>query len=986
MDTSTRFVDMVPEQQGRQSLAAEDGEPRNRVDDKAAPDEVADISKNDDASVTPIPGSVETEPAQERQGEDPPSSEPATLVKDGDKTSSNVSASSALTSDASPLSSPPASTLPTVDAVPPVDDIALLEKKALELASQAKAITEVKEAYELLCRAYRKEAAGVTRADRQRLGKHLCDLGEPLSHLDVFLVTWNVGNAAPSVEQFEQMIPTRQKLHDIVVVGLQECEYELVGDMGTKANGYHKQRHHDRKAADDLYEKPDHWYDRNAAARSVLPRSVRNQNYADGGSDDEAEGGAEKKKKKEFSMGHFMHKKAVQAEKGAKRAITSRAGSHFASLVHSHLGSEDYFLVRECELMQMRLFVFARTEHRPRISHVEYASQATGIGGVVGNKGGVAVSLKFQDIRLCFLSCHLAAHRKFLAERNRDCEDVLNMLQKKLATPSASYLSDWDYVFFFGDLNYRLTKEEANKVGNHRNPLLTEDDDMFDYDDVSALNTTSVSESPAPSVPDTEPRHPFAATADATSTSLSNPLLPSLPSLDKLSNLLLETSSSLRGKQDIMSGDGVTTSSSRRVSMTPRIFRRPTAEQLSEGDRLIQRTDHTLNERDHVLNLIHRKEWMELMNRDQLRTEQKAGRALMGFHEAEFYPFPPTFKVDRSSELGYNSKRLPAYCDRILWHSTPSLLNEQGAVTQLELFSPLEVSTSDHKPVCSTFKVTLRPQVKRLRKSTAFSRLNWSMYFDRFPLRASPKNGLQIVISNLRAKDLCPMDLSGTADPYIVAYSTELFGYKESGHHPSKGICRTRVCFGSLNCTWSDPLIIQCADRITRPDDLSGKHLTLSVWDFDTFSRDDHIGEVVLSLDDLVAAYSHSSAMVSDRFEAKAREAYSHVVPRREDSEEQDMYAASPGEGGEAVFEEQLSDGRKLQLHSRQLAFSYPIIQGGRIAGNLSGVATLHPSDHKVGGAVNLKMFGLGWKFRAYLEQCRGRPGPKKTTKEHEDA
>jgi hypothetical protein len=63
--------------------------------------------------------------------------------------------------------------------------------------------------------------------------------------------------------------------------------------------------------------------------------------------------------------------------------------------------------------MQMRLFVFALREHAPRISHVEYASQATGLGGVVANKGGV-VSVLCTSSSISFSKDHTHLYVCFL--------------------------------------------------------------------------------------------------------------------------------------------------------------------------------------------------------------------------------------------------------------------------------------------------------------------------------------------------------------------------------------------------------------------------------------------------------------------------------------------------------------------------------------------------------------------------------------------
>jgi hypothetical protein len=42
---------------------------------------------------------------------------------------------------------------------------------------------------------------------------------------------------------------------------------------------------------------------------------------------------------------------------------------------------------------------------------VEHTREATGLAGVLGNKGGLAVKLKVARTTFCFVSCHLAAHQ-----------------------------------------------------------------------------------------------------------------------------------------------------------------------------------------------------------------------------------------------------------------------------------------------------------------------------------------------------------------------------------------------------------------------------------------------------------------------------------------------------------------------------------------------------------------------------------------------
>lgn len=104
---------------------------------------------------------------------------------------------------------------------------------------------------------------------------------------------------------------------------------------------------------------------------------------------------------------------------------------------------------------------------------------------------------------------------------------------------------------------------------------------------------------------------------------------------------------------------------------------------------------------------------IELIEKDQLRSEIVAKRAFAGFCEGDIH-FMPTFKVDpshsmqnvdvqveRESGCVYNIKRLPAWCDRILWKST--LPSKSAEI--LNYYSVPEFPSSDHKPVAAHFKV-----------------------------------------------------------------------------------------------------------------------------------------------------------------------------------------------------------------------------------------------------------------------------------------
>ena len=74
--------------------------------------------------------------------------------------------------------------------------------------------------------------------------------------------------------------------------------------------------------------------------------------------------------------------------------------------------------------------VFADKERvMPHVKSVMTSSIATGIGGIVGNKGGIGVSFLLRDTRLCFVNTHLAAHRDNVKARNSDFHEIRNRME-----------------------------------------------------------------------------------------------------------------------------------------------------------------------------------------------------------------------------------------------------------------------------------------------------------------------------------------------------------------------------------------------------------------------------------------------------------------------------------------------------------------------------------------------------------------------------
>ncbi|KAI9356202.1 SacI homology domain-containing protein [Zopfochytrium polystomum] len=114
--------------------------------------------------------------------------------------------------------------------------------------------------------------------------------------------------------------------------------------------------------------------------------------------------------------------------------------------------SRKYVLLRSSHLIALAIFVFVRQDCVDIVRNVELANCKTGLGGMAGNKGGVAVSMLFYDTRFAFVTAHLAAGEKAVEERNRDYWTITQGLSFR-----GRKLHDHDAIFWLGDFNYRVS-------------------------------------------------------------------------------------------------------------------------------------------------------------------------------------------------------------------------------------------------------------------------------------------------------------------------------------------------------------------------------------------------------------------------------------------------------------------------------------------------------------------------------------------------
>ncbi|KIY68852.1 DNase I-like protein [Cylindrobasidium torrendii FP15055 ss-10] len=120
-------------------------------------------------------------------------------------------------------------------------------------------------------------------------------------------------------------------------------------------------------------------------------------------------------------------------------------------------------LVKE-RLMGIYLAIYVHRDVRSFVEGTSRSAVTAGlIGGRVGNKGGVGISLKIHNSTFLFMNCHLAAHEGKVSHRLANLSKIKSelavddFLQHDDPRLMSEDLTDkFDYSFLFGDLNFRL--------------------------------------------------------------------------------------------------------------------------------------------------------------------------------------------------------------------------------------------------------------------------------------------------------------------------------------------------------------------------------------------------------------------------------------------------------------------------------------------------------------------------------------------------
>ncbi|KAI1500120.1 SacI homology domain-containing protein [Biscogniauxia marginata] len=170
-------------------------------------------------------------------------------------------------------------------------------------------------------------------------------------------------------------------------------------------------------------------------------------------------------------------------ERAIKRTLNNRVKA---------TGGEKYVLLRSGQLVGAALCIFVKASSLPKIKNVEGSVKKTGMSGIAGNKGAVAIRMDYASTQICFVTAHLAAGFANYDERNRDYATIHHGLRFQRNRG----IDHHDTVIWLGDFNYRigLTHEKAMDLVTKKDLEKLYENDQLNLQMVAGLSFQYYSE------------------------------------------------------------------------------------------------------------------------------------------------------------------------------------------------------------------------------------------------------------------------------------------------------------------------------------------------------------------------------------------------------------------------------------------------------------------------------------------------------------
>ncbi|KAI3693760.1 hypothetical protein L1987_76712 [Smallanthus sonchifolius] len=131
---------------------------------------------------------------------------------------------------------------------------------------------------------------------------------------------------------------------------------------------------------------------------------------------------------------------------------------------------ERYVRIVSKQMVGVYISLWVRKRLRRHINSLKVSPVGVGLMGYMGNKGSVSISMSLYQTRLCFICSHLNSGHKVGDDerRNSNVSEILKRthFSSILDPDEPQTIPCHDQIFWFGDLNYRINKqdEEVRKL------------------------------------------------------------------------------------------------------------------------------------------------------------------------------------------------------------------------------------------------------------------------------------------------------------------------------------------------------------------------------------------------------------------------------------------------------------------------------------------------------------------------------------------
>jgi hypothetical protein len=142
-----------------------------------------------------------------------------------------------------------------------------------------------------------------------------------------------------------------------------------------------------------------------------------------------------------------------------KNKIKSKLTSVFKGMKGTE--NDPYQIIKELDLVGIYVIIFARALSMKYIKNFDYQIVKNGFMGSIGNKGSCLLRFNINDSKIAIACNHFSAGQELYEARRAEITDILNTSFKKY--PSMHF-KDYDYYFFFGDLNSRTSLNFSDEL------------------------------------------------------------------------------------------------------------------------------------------------------------------------------------------------------------------------------------------------------------------------------------------------------------------------------------------------------------------------------------------------------------------------------------------------------------------------------------------------------------------------------------------